>query len=90
MKINLVSDLHLEFGYQELPGGEVLILAGDIAEARSIKKHHHSTKVSWMVLTGHFPAQSFSCTSAPNMTRCSTSWVITNTIMVDLIRQKMN
>jgi len=45
MKISLVSDLHLEFGYQELPGGEVLILAGDIAEAKSIKKHHHSTKL---------------------------------------------
>jgi len=45
MKIGLVSDLHLEFGYQELPGGEVLILAGDIAEARSISKHHHSTKL---------------------------------------------
>jgi predicted phosphohydrolase len=45
MKISLVSDLHLEFGYQELPGGEVLILAGDIAEARSIRKHHHSTKL---------------------------------------------
>lgn len=45
MKISLVSDLHLEFGYQELPGGEVLILAGDIAEARSISKHHHSTKL---------------------------------------------
>jgi hypothetical protein len=34
----------LEFGYQELPGGDVLILAGDIAEARSIRKHLHSTK----------------------------------------------
>lgn len=45
MKISLVSDLHLEFGYQELPGGEVLILAGDVAEARSISKHHHSTKI---------------------------------------------
>jgi len=38
MKVNLVSDLHLEFGYQELPGGEVLILSGDIAEARTILK----------------------------------------------------
>jgi len=46
MKINLVSDLHLEFGYQEMPGGEVLILAGDIAEARSISKQHHSTKLA--------------------------------------------
>lgn len=38
MKINLVSDLHLELGYQELPGGELLILSGDIAEARTILK----------------------------------------------------
>jgi len=38
MKINLVSDLHLEFGDQTLPGGEVLILAGDIAEVRSVVK----------------------------------------------------
>jgi predicted phosphodiesterase len=44
MKINIVSDLHLEFGYQTLPGGEVLILAGDIAEKRSISKALHSTK----------------------------------------------
>jgi Icc-related predicted phosphoesterase len=44
MKVSVVSDLHLEFGYQELPGGEVLILAGDIAEARGINKQHHSTK----------------------------------------------
>ena len=44
MKINIVSDLHLEFGYQELPGGEVLILAGDIAEKRSISNALHSTK----------------------------------------------
>jgi len=45
MKISLVSDLHLEFGYQELPGGEVLILAGDIAEARSISKHRRAKKM---------------------------------------------
>lgn len=45
-KINLVSDLHLEFGYQELPGGEVLILAGDISEARSFKKQFHSTRLT--------------------------------------------
>jgi Icc-related predicted phosphoesterase len=45
LKISLCSDLHLEFDYQELPGGEVLILAGDIAEARSIRKDHHSTKL---------------------------------------------
>jgi len=56
MKISLVSDLHLEFGYQELPGGEVLILAGDIAEARSIHKHHHSTK-----LVSDSPNHQFRC-----------------------------
>lgn len=45
MKISLVSDLHLENGYQELPGGEVLILAGDICEARDFKKDFHSTRL---------------------------------------------
>jgi Icc-related predicted phosphoesterase len=38
MKIELASDLHLEFGPLELPGGEVLILAGDICEYRTLKK----------------------------------------------------
>jgi len=45
MKITYMSDLHLEFGYQPLPGGDVLILAGDICEARSYIKEHHSTRV---------------------------------------------
>ena len=36
MKIELASDLHLEFGPLELPGGEVLILAGDICEYRTL------------------------------------------------------
>jgi Icc-related predicted phosphoesterase len=44
MKISFMSDLHLEFGFQSLPGGDVLILAGDICEARSYIKCHHSTK----------------------------------------------
>lgn len=44
MKITLVSDLHLEFGYQELPGGDLLILSGDIAEAKTASKHFHQTK----------------------------------------------
>jgi len=39
MKINLVSDLHLEFSPQTLPGGEVLILAGDICEYRALKNN---------------------------------------------------
>ena len=45
MKISLVSDLHLEFGYHELPGGDVLLLAGDICEARTLRKEFHSTRV---------------------------------------------
>ena len=46
MKISYMSDLHLEFGYQPLPGGDVLILAGDICEARSYIKDHHSTRLA--------------------------------------------
>jgi Icc-related predicted phosphoesterase len=38
MKISLVSDTHLEFSSLGLPGGEVLILAGDICEYRTFKK----------------------------------------------------
>ena len=45
MKISLVSDLHLEFGPQEMEGGDVLILAGDMCEARTLIKQFHSTKV---------------------------------------------
>jgi Icc-related predicted phosphoesterase len=37
MRINLVSDLHLEFGDLVLPGGDVLILGGDICEAKHLK-----------------------------------------------------
>ena len=44
MKIDYCSDLHLEFGGVNLPGGEVLILAGDVCEARSLVKDFHSTK----------------------------------------------
>ena len=45
MKISLCSDLHLEFGYQELPGGDVLILAGDIMECRTLSNEFHKTKL---------------------------------------------
>lgn len=43
--ISCCSDLHIEFDYQALPGGEVLILAGDICEAKNYKKDFHSTKL---------------------------------------------
>lgn len=36
MKLQLISDIHLEFGDLELPGGEVLIVAGDMFEVRSL------------------------------------------------------
>lgn len=38
MKIHQVSDLHLEWGPCELPGGDILILAGDTIEIRNIEK----------------------------------------------------
>lgn len=40
MKISYMSDLHLEFGDLELPGGDILILAGDIAEARTLEQEY--------------------------------------------------
>jgi len=42
MKIHFVSDLHLEFGDLTLPGGEVLILAGDICEAKNFKMNEYN------------------------------------------------
>jgi Icc-related predicted phosphoesterase len=47
MKINLVSDLHLDYsGYLDMPGGEVLILAGDICEARSMRRDYEDVEPS--------------------------------------------
>lgn len=40
MKFSLISDLHLEFADLELPGGEVLILAGDVCEAKHVKANY--------------------------------------------------
>jgi len=37
MKINLVSDLHLEFAPIDLPGGETLFLAGDIVPSDTLR-----------------------------------------------------
>jgi predicted MPP superfamily phosphohydrolase len=38
MKISVMSDLHLEFAPMDLPGGDVLLLAGDIAVANKLRK----------------------------------------------------
>lgn len=45
MRIDYCSDLHLEFGYVTLPGGDVLVLAGDICEERSLRKQFHDTRL---------------------------------------------
>jgi Icc-related predicted phosphoesterase len=38
MRVAVISDLHLEFEDLTLPGGDVLILSGDVFEARKLKK----------------------------------------------------
>lgn len=38
MKINVISDLHLDFDDLTLPGGDVLIISGDACEARHLKR----------------------------------------------------
>jgi 3',5'-cyclic AMP phosphodiesterase CpdA len=38
MKINLCSDLHLEFSDLVLPGGDILIVAGDLCEAKNLHR----------------------------------------------------
>jgi len=50
MKINVISDLHLDFADLTLPGGDVLILSGDICEARRLKKDMYNPD---MVLFEH-------------------------------------
>ena len=59
MIISLVSDIHLDVSkHLELPGGDVLIIAGDACEARELVKEHHSTKVL-PYTGGSFPCYDF-------------------------------
>lgn len=44
MQINYISDLHLEFDDLELPGGEVLILAGDVCEIKNVRSDQYDAK----------------------------------------------
>lgn len=41
MRVNVISDLHLEFGDLNLPGGDVLVLSGDICEAKHVKRDQY-------------------------------------------------
>ena len=42
MKVSVMSDLHLDFADLTLPGGDVLILSGDLCEAKSIKQAEYN------------------------------------------------
>lgn len=44
MRVNVISDLHLEFSDLTLPGGDVLILSGDVMEAKNLKKANYNPK----------------------------------------------
>ena len=50
MRVNVISDLHIDFADLTLPGGDVLILSGDIFEAKSFKKEIYNPE---MVLLEH-------------------------------------
>ena len=50
MRVNVISDLHIDFADLTLPGGDVLILSGDIFEAKSFKKENYNPN---MVLLEH-------------------------------------
>lgn len=41
MRVNVISDLHLEFADLELPGGDVLIISGDACESRTLRKYKY-------------------------------------------------
>ena len=44
MRVNVISDLHLEFGDLELPGGDVLVISGDACESRTLRKHKYQAE----------------------------------------------
>jgi hypothetical protein len=45
MRVNVISDLHLEFGDLTLPGGDVLILSGDVVEAKHLKLADYTPEI---------------------------------------------
>jgi Icc-related predicted phosphoesterase len=48
MKINLVSDLHINVRDIELPGGDILIIAGDCMEAGHLRRAEHAGKDTFL------------------------------------------
>lgn len=48
MKINLISDCHINFEDLTLPGGDVLIAAGDIIEAGHLRKADNAKKDTFL------------------------------------------
>lgn len=50
MRVHTMSDLHIDFADLTLPGGDVLVIAGDLCEAKSIKKENYQPN---MVLLEH-------------------------------------
>lgn len=59
MKISLISDVHTDIGgCPTLPGGDVLIVAGDVCEVRQLVNEYHSTKVL-PYTPGQFPCYDF-------------------------------
>lgn len=49
MRFSLLSDLHLEFAPMDLPGGDVLLLAGDITVAHHLQKHRTDKQATVMM-----------------------------------------
>jgi predicted phosphodiesterase len=50
MRVSVMSDLHIDFADLTLPGGDVLILSGDVCEAKRIKQEMYNPD---MVLLEH-------------------------------------
>jgi predicted phosphodiesterase len=50
MKVSVISDLHIDFADLTLPGGDVLILSGDVFEAKRLDKSTYNPN---MVLLEH-------------------------------------
>jgi len=50
MRVSVISDCHIDFADLTLPGGDVLILSGDIFEAKNLKKEMYNPE---MILLEH-------------------------------------